>query len=47
MSGSKLVRKIFGPERDEVSGDRRRVHKVEFHDLYCSPNIFPVVTEKD
>jgi len=29
-----------------VSGDRRRVHKVEFHDLYCSPNIIPVGTEK-
>jgi hypothetical protein len=43
---SKVVRKVFRTKRDEVSGDRRRVHKVEFHDLYCSPDVIPVVTEK-
>ena len=36
---NRVVRKLFGPKRDEVPGDRRRVYKVEFHDPYWSTNI--------
>jgi hypothetical protein len=30
---------IFGPTRDEVTGEWRRLHKEELNDLYCSSNI--------
>jgi hypothetical protein len=34
---------IFGPRRDEVTGESRRLHKEELNDLYCSPNIMPMI----
>jgi hypothetical protein len=34
-----VLRRIFGPRRDEVTGEWRRLHNVELNDLYCSPNI--------
>ena len=34
-----VSRRIFGPRRDEVAGEWRRLHKEELNDLYCSPNI--------
>jgi len=33
-----LLRKIFGPKREEVIGEWRRLHDDELHDLYSSPN---------
>jgi hypothetical protein len=30
---------IFGPKRDDVTGDWRKLHNEELYDLYCSPNI--------
>ena len=36
------VLRIFGPKRDEVRGEWRKLHK-ELNDLYCSPNIFWVI----
>jgi hypothetical protein len=30
---------IFGPRRDEITGEWRRLHKEELNDLYSSPNI--------
>jgi hypothetical protein len=29
--------RIFGPKRDEVTGEWRKLHDEELHDLYCSP----------
>jgi hypothetical protein len=34
---NRLLRRIFGPKRDEVTGEWRRLHNEELHDLYCSP----------
>ena len=34
-----MLKRIFGPKRDEVTGEWRRLHNEEFNDLYCSLNI--------
>jgi PAS domain-containing protein len=33
------LRRIFGLKRDEVTGDWRKLHNEELHNLYSSPNI--------
>jgi hypothetical protein len=38
-----MVLRIFGPRRDEVMGDWRRLHNEELNDLYSSPNIVWVI----
>ena len=40
--GTRELRRIFGPERDEVTRELRKLHKEELNDLYCSTNIFRV-----
>jgi hypothetical protein len=34
-----VLRRIFGPKRDEVIGGWRKLHNEEVHNLYCSPSI--------
>ena len=38
-----MLRRIFGPKRDGVTGDWRKLHNDELNDLYCSPNILRVI----
>jgi len=38
-----VLRRIFGPKRDEVTGEWRRLHNEELNYLYCSPNIVRVI----
>ena len=40
------LRRIFGPRRDEVTGEWRRLHNEELNDLYCSPNIVRVIKSR-
>jgi hypothetical protein len=43
---NKVLRRIFGPKRDEVTGDWRRLHNEEINVLYCSPNIVRVIKSR-
>ena len=41
-----MLRRIFGPKRDEVTGEWRKLHNEELNDLYCSPNIFRLIKSR-
>ena len=41
-----LTLRIFGPKRDEVTGEWRKLHNEELNDLYCSPNIFWMIKSR-
>ena len=41
-----VFRRIFGPRRDEVTGEWRRLHNEELNDLYSSPNIVRVIKSR-
>ena len=43
MFENRVLRRIFGPKRDEVTGEWRKLHNEEFNDLYSSPNIIQVI----
>jgi hypothetical protein len=43
---NRVLRKIFGPNRKEVTGEWRKLHNVEFHDLYSSPTIVRVIKSR-
>ena len=39
MFDNKVLRKIFGAKRDEITGEWRKLHNAELHVSYSSPNI--------
>jgi len=41
-----VLRRIFGPRRDEVMGEWRRLHSEELNDLYYLPNIVRVIKSR-
>jgi hypothetical protein len=43
---SRVLRKVFGPKRDEVTGEWRKLHNEELNELYSSPNIVWVVKSR-
>jgi len=43
---NRVLRRIFGPRRDEVTGEQRKLHNKDLNDLYCSPNIVRVIKSR-
>ena len=46
MFENMVLRRLFGPRRDEETGEWRRLHNEELNDLYCSPNIVRVIKSR-
>ena len=46
MFENRVLRRIFGPKRDGVTGERRKLHNEELNDLYCSPSIVRVIKSR-
>jgi hypothetical protein len=40
---NRVLRRIFGPKRDEVTGGWRKLHNEELHNLYCLPSIIRII----
>jgi hypothetical protein len=43
---NRVLRRIFGPKRDEVTGEWRKLHNEELHNLYRSPDIIRQVKSR-
>jgi len=43
---NRVLRKVFGPKRDDVTGEWRKLHNVELNDLYSLPSIVRVVKSR-
>jgi hypothetical protein len=43
---NRVLRRIFGPKRDKVTGELRKLHNKELHDLYSSPSIIRIIKSR-
>jgi len=43
---NRVLRRIFGPKRDELTGECRKLHNKDLNDLYSSPNIIRVIKSR-
>jgi hypothetical protein len=43
---NRVLRRIFGPKRDNVTGEWRKLRNEERNDLYCSPKIIRVMKSR-
>jgi hypothetical protein len=44
--GNRVLRRIFGPKRDEVTGEWRKMRNEELHDFYSSSSIIRMITSR-
>jgi hypothetical protein len=44
---NRVLRRIFGPKRDEVTGEWRKLHNEELHNLHSSPDIIRQIKIKE
>jgi hypothetical protein len=43
---NRVLRRVFVPKRDEVTGNLRKLHHEQIHNLYCSPNIIRMIKSR-
>jgi len=43
---NRVLRRIFGPKRDEVTGEWRKLHNEELNGLYLSPHIIQLIKSR-
>jgi hypothetical protein len=43
---NRVLRRIFGPKRDEMAGEWRKLHNEELHDFYSSPSIIRIIKSR-
>jgi hypothetical protein len=43
---NRVLRRIFGTKRDEVTGEWRKLHNKELHDLYSSPRVIRIIKSR-
>jgi hypothetical protein len=43
---NRMLRKIFGPKRVEVTGEWRKLHNEDLRDLHCSPSIIRIINSR-
>jgi hypothetical protein len=43
---NRVLKRIFGPKRDEVTGEWRKLHKEELRDFYSSPSIIRIIKSR-
>ena len=43
---NRVLRRIFGPKKDEVTGEWMKLHNTELNDMYCSPNILRMIKSR-
>jgi hypothetical protein len=43
---NRVLRRIFGPKKEELGGSWRRLHNRELHNLYTSPNVMRLIKSR-
>ena len=46
MFENRVLRRIFGPNRDEGAGEWRKLHNEDLNDLYCTPKVVRVIKSR-
>jgi hypothetical protein len=46
MFGNRVMRKVFGPNGEEVTGGRKKLHNEELHDFYPSAGVIQMIKSR-